>query len=533
MQEEIKAPASRNDPCPCGSGKRYKQCHGVAPAAASTASSTSQTTDVLAVMYRALAAQQAGRLAEARALYDQALAIDPGQADALHMRGVVSLTEGDPESAITFIEAAIAKGLDNRDARYNLSLAVEAVRARLGAKIFMQSAAIARTSADRFISPQDVQLLAYYLPQFHEIPENNQWWGQGFTEWTNVRRATPNFLEHDQPRVPGELGYYNLLDPNVREQQAALAKQYGVTGFCYYHYWFKGKRLLEAPLEQVLKSGKPDFPFCVFWANENWSKRWDGGNNEMLIEQTHDDADDLAFIEHLLPYFADKRYIRIDGRPLLMIYRIEQFANSRKTIAKWAEVCRAHGEKPPYVIKADTRISPAPHIFGADASVEFPPHRLAASSLLAHDVRDLRADYKGILIDYPAAAAYLATAAEPVHTHFRTTMPGWDNSARKQLDGSTFVRSNPALFAAWLRDTMVRAETMLPPGRRLVFVNAWNEWAEGAYLEPDQKHGRAMLEAALDARYVPADFKRINELLKDEIKRLAALPPTIGPQTTH
>jgi hypothetical protein len=532
MQEEIKAPASRNDPCPCGSGKRYKQCHGVVAATSGTAS-TPAAIDVIAVMHRALAAQQAGRLAEARTLYDQALVTDPHLVDALHMRGVVSLTEGDPESAITFIEAAIAKGLDNRDSRYNLSLAVEAVRARLGAKMFLRSATTTRADTDRFITPQDVQLLAYYLPQFHEIPENNQWWGQGFTEWTNVRRATPNFPEHDQPRTPGELGYYNLLDPNVREQQATLAKQYGVTGFCYYHYWFKGKRLLEAPLEQVLKSGKPDFPFCVFWANENWSKRWDGGNNEMLIEQTHDDADDVNFIEHLLPYFADKRYIRIDGRPLLMIYRIEQFANPRKTIAKWAEICRAHGEQAPYVIKADTRTSPAPHIFGADASVEFPPHRLAASSLLAHDVRDVRADYKGILIDYPAAAAYLATAAEPVHTHFRTTMPGWDNSARKQLDGSIFVRSNPELFAAWLRDTFVRAETMLPPGRRLVFVNAWNEWAEGAYLEPDQKHGRAMLEAALAARYVPTNFRRVNELLKDEIKRLAAQPLTTGPQTAH
>ncbi len=527
MQEKIVAPASRNDVCPCGSGKRYKHCHGQSSPAKPVAT---QGVDALSVMYRALTAQQAGRLREARELYDEALAIDPNQADALHMRGVVSLSEGDPESAITFIEAAISKGLDNGDVRYNLSLALEAVRARIGANALIDSAATEHKSTDRFISPQEVQLLAYFLPQFHEIPENNLWWGEGFTEWTNVRRATANFDGHDQPRIPGELGYYNLLDPNVRERQAALAKQFGITGFCYYHYWFKGRRLLEAPLEQVLKSGKPDFPFCVFWANENWSKRWDGGNNEMLIEQTHDDADDLAFIEHLLPYFADHRYIRIDGRPLLMIYRIEQFANARRTIAKWAEVCRAHGEVPPYVVKADTRVSPAPHIFGADASVEFPPHRLAASSLLARNVQGVREDYKGVLIDYPAAAAYLATAPEPVHTHFRTTMPGWDNSARKQLDGSIFVRSSPSLFTAWLRDTMVRAETMLPPGRRLVFVNAWNEWAEGAYLEPDQTHGRAMLEAALAARYVPADFQRVSERLKAEVTRLASLPPTTAPR---
>lgn len=530
MQETVIAPASRNEPCPCGSGKRYKLCHG---AVAPTSTAADAPSNAVALMHRALAAQQTGHLNEARTLYDQALAIDPEQADALHMRGVVSLMEGHPDTAIMYIEAAIARGLNNESTRYNRSLAVDAIRVQLSAKLLQHTASISTTPADRFIAPSEVQLLAYYLPQFHTIPENDKWWGEGFTEWTNVRRGIPNFKGHDQPRVPGELGYYNLLDPNVREQQAALARQYGVTGFCYYHYWFKGKRLLEAPLEQVLKSGTPDFPFCVFWANENWSKRWDGGNNELLIEQTHDDDDDVAFIEHLLPYFADKRYIRIDGRALLMIYRIELFPNPRKTIARWGEICRANGELAPYVVKADTRLSAAPPVFGADASVEFPPHRLAAGLLLAHDVPGLRADYTGTLIDLPKAAASLATAAEPAHTHFRTVVPGWDNTARKQLDGSIFTDSNPELFRAWLRDTLVRAETMLPPGRRLVFVNAWNEWAEGAYLEPDQTHGRAMLEAALAARYVPADYQRIETLLQNEIKRLAAQPLAIAPQTVR
>jgi lipopolysaccharide biosynthesis protein len=526
---QIVPPRSRNDPCPCGSGKRYKNCHG---AIAATPASVAPN-DAITLMHRALAAQQGGRLADARVLYDQALAIEPDQVDALHMRGVVALMEGQHETAIQFIEAAIAKGLDNNNTRYNLSLAVEAIRARIGAQLLRDAARIEHAATDRFIAPTDVQLLAYYLPQFHEIPENNRWWGEGFTEWTNVRRAQPNFDGHDQPRVPSELGYYNLLDANVRAQQAALAKQYGITGFCYYHYWFKGKRLLETPLEQVLKSKQPDFPFCVFWANENWSKRWDGGNNELLIEQAHDADDDVAFIEHLLPYFADSRYIRINGRPLLMIYRIEQFANARETIARWAKVCRAHGEAAPYVVKADTRLSEPPHIYGADASVEFPPHRLAATSLFVHDAPGLRRDYQGTLIDFPSAAASLATAAEPAHTHFRTVMPGWDNSARKQLDGSIFLNSNPDLFRAWLRDTFARAEAMLPPGRRFVFVNAWNEWAEGAYLEPDQRHGRAMLEAALAARYIPAQWRSVNDALRDAVKRLGERPPTTAPQTTR
>lgn len=526
--DAIPRPKSRNDPCPCGSGKRYKACHGiVAPADIPTVA----TSNIADLMNQALSAQMAGQLPQARKLYDLALAIDSRQPDALHMRGVVALSEGDSDSAIQYMCSAIDAGLDNPQLRHNLSLAREASRSGLGASILQSDALVDRKSDDHFIEPKDVQLLAYYLPQFHTIPENDVWWGKGFTEWTNVRRAIPNFLGHNQPRVPTELGYYNLLDPVVREQQAVLARQYGITGFCYYHYWFKGKRLLETPLEAVLASGKPDFPFCVFWANENWSKRWDGGNNELLIQQTHDEADDVAFIKHLIPYFADKRYIRIDGRPLLLIYRIEQFPDARKTIAVWAEICSSLGEKPPYVVKADTRMSDGPHVFGADASVEFPPHRLAAGTLLAKNVPSLRSDYTGTIIDYARAAAYLATAKEPAHTHFRTVMPGWDNSARKQLDGSIFMNSSPSVFGAWLRDTFVRAQNMLPPGRRLVFVNAWNEWAEGAYLEPDQTHGRAMLDAALAARYVPRDYVSLSDRLRQQMALMAEQKPTTDPQT--
>ena len=477
-------------------------------------------------MQNALAAQRANRLSEARALYDQALELDSMQPDALHMRGVVSLSEGDPRTAFEYITRAISAGLDNTDIRSNLALCEDAIRARLAATALDDLSAMQAGLNTRFIAPSDVQLLAYFLPQFHAIPENDAWWGDGFTEWTNVRRASPNFFGHDQPRQPGELGYYSLLDPIIRARQAALAKAHGVTGFCYYHYWFKGRRLLEAPLAEVLRSGEPDFPFCIFWANENWSKRWDGGDNELLMEQTHDAADDVAFIEHLLPYFADRRYIRIDGRPLLMIYRIELFPEPRRTIARWREVCAAHGVAAPYVVKADTRSSGAPEIFNADASVEFPPHRLGMGSLLAEKPAALNANYVGTLLDYRAAAIALATAPEPAHTHFKTVLPGWDNSARRQLDGTTFLGSTPARYEAWLRDSLARAQRILPPGRRLVFVNAWNEWAEGAYLEPDATHGCDMLKHTLTARQVPLNYEslqlRVDALVRNDLDSLTA-----------
>jgi lipopolysaccharide biosynthesis protein len=509
-------PTPRNEKCPCGSGKRYKHCHGNV---AGPSASALPATNIFELMARALAAQKAGLIEQARNLYDQALTLDPKEPNALHMRGVVALTQGEPEDAIRFIRAAISAGLDTDATKHNLMLAKEASRVTISARAMQTLSNLEQGTDDQFVSPDEVQLLAFYLPQFHRIPENDAWWGEGFTEWTNVRRAVPNFLGHDQPRIPGELGYYNLLDAHTRQKQATLAKQYGINGFCYYYYWFNGRRLLEQPLDLVLRSGEPDLPFCAFWANENWSKRWDGGNHELLVEQSHSDADDIAFMESLLPYFEDKRYIRIEGRPLLMIYRIDLFPNARRTIKRWREVCRAHGMAEPYIVKADTRASDAPHVYSADASLEFPPHRLSAGSTMTRKLQELNKEYKGTIIDYRSAAAYLATAVEPAHTHFKTVMPSWDNTARRQLDGTMLVNSSPDFFCAWLRESIARAQEMLPPGRRIVFINAWNEWAEGAYLEPDQTNGRAMLEAAWSARFRPSEFKRLRELVDEEFRR--------------
>ncbi len=218
-----------------------------------------------------------------------------------------------------------------------------------------------------------MRLIAFYLPQFHPIPENDRWWGKGFTEWTNVARARPLFQEHEQPRLPADLGFYDLRVPEVREAQAGLARAHGIHGFCYYHYWFGGKRLLERPLDEVLASGKPDFPFCVCWANESWTRRWDGGNDEMIVEQKHGPEDDRAFIESLLPMFRDKRYIRVNGRPLLLVYRVDLFPDARRTAGIWREATREAGLEEPYLVTVESFANAAdPQSIGCSATRSTP-----------------------------------------------------------------------------------------------------------------------------------------------------------------
>lgn len=518
-QLPIAPPKSRNDPCPCGSGKRYKSCHGAIGSSLRTAPSSAASPPTLSleqIMLAALAAQQDNRLDEALALYDKALVLDPEQPDALHMRGVVALSQNRPREALEYIERAIAAGLDNQAIRHNLSLANASVRAieKLPGKIALldDASKLVVSEADPVIAPSEVQLLCYFLPQFHQIAENDEWWGLGFTEWTNVRKARPMFSGHDQPRIPTTLGYYDLLNADVRARQADLARQHGITGFCYYHYWFHGKRILERPLNDLLRSGTPDFPFCVFWANESWKRTWDGGNQEILMLQQHDTQDDLDFIRHLLPVFSDKRYIRVRGQPLLMVYRVDNLPAAAATFERWREECIRHGELPPFIVIADTVYRGSPLSFGADASVGFPPHQLNAQLMRAQGIDSIDPSYVGKLLDYRAIAATLATADEVDHLRFQCVVPRWDNTARRQFDGTVFTRSTPQLFEAWLREALVRARDDLPVGQQFVFVNAWNEWAEGAYLEPDERFGDAYLRAALRARSVPRGYRRLSDL---------------------
>ncbi len=339
-----------------------------------------------------------------------------------------------------------------------------------------------------------VRLIAFFLPQFHPIPENDRWWGKGFTEWTNVTRARPNFAGHQQPHLPADLGFYDLRLAETRQAQADLARDYGIHGFCYYYYWFGGKRLLNRPLDEVLASGEPDFPFCICWANESWSRRWDGRESDILMAQQHSDTDDLAFIRHLQPLLRDQRYIRIHGRPLILVYRIGLFPDPARTAEVWREYCHRAGLGDIFLACVQSfGLTADPRDFGFDAVVEFPPHDLSVP-LDPQPPMD-NPDFTGRVYDYRTTAENFMQRPLPEHLFFRTAMPSWDNTARRQDAGTIFLGSTPRLYEQWLSTLVEQTRALNPPGERFVFVNAWNEWAEGNHLEPDLRYGHGYLEA--------------------------------------
>lgn len=344
----------------------------------------------------------------------------------------------------------------------------------------------------------DVRPIAFYLPQFHPTRENDAWWGEGFTEWTNVRRARPNFVGHMQPRVPGELGYYDLRSAETRAAQAELARLHGIHGFCYYYYWFNGKRLLNLPLDEVLESAEPDFPFCVCWANENWTRRWDGGNNELLIAQTYSPENERALFSDLLPLFDDRRYIRIAGRPLVLVYRANLLPEPRRATDIFRGVARASGEVDPYLVMVHVPGMSPPGAWGFDAGVEFPPHSTEVMPLTEHIDR-LNPNFAGDVWDYVSAARYAIARPLSGFPLFRGVMVGWDNTPRAQNNGQIFVNSHPENYRRWLAAVVAETRRTRPPDERIVFINAWNEWGEGCYLEPDTQYGRGFLKATLAA----------------------------------
>ncbi len=341
-----------------------------------------------------------------------------------------------------------------------------------------------------------VKLIAFYLPQFHPIPENDVWWGRGFTEWANVSKAVPQFIGHYQPRLPGELGFYDLRIPDIQKRQIELARKYGIHGFAFYYYWFNGKRLLEKPLDLFLKSNE-NFPFCICWANENWTRRWDGQEDDILIAQQHSLESDRRFIEDVSSVLKDKRYIRINGRPLLIVYRANILPNVLQTVDLWREYCQKHDIGDPYLVAAQTFWFEDPHKVGFDAALEFPPHNVAITDI-RHKVKISNPNYKGNIIDYKEIIEKTSSLTRPEYQLFRTVFPSWDNEARKPGRGYTFAFSTPALYKEWLFQAARYTLQEQDPEKRLLFINAWNEWGEGAYLEPDRKYGYAYLQATTD-----------------------------------
>ncbi len=346
----------------------------------------------------------------------------------------------------------------------------------------------------------ETKLICFYLPQFHPIKENDEWWGKGFTEWHKVTAAKPLFFDHLQPKRPTELGYYDLRLPEVMQRQTELAKEYGVYGFCFYHYWFgPGKRLLEKPVENFIESKETDMPFCLCWANENWTRRWDGSEQEVLMQQTYSDAVAEDFIESLMPAFKDRRYIRVDDKPMLIVYDTRQLENPSKSIALWNEIMIERGFEGLHVVRANTfqkyDEETNPQEEGYDAALEFPPHGISTQPLQVIPLQE-DDEFQATVLDYQEILFKSVHRNTPDYELYRGIFPSWDNTARREDKAFVCHGSSPELYEHWLRELIDwTKENQSSPERRFIFINAWNEWAEGAYLEPDEHHGRAYLEA--------------------------------------
>jgi lipopolysaccharide biosynthesis protein len=361
--------------------------------------------------------------------------------------------------------------------------------------------------------------IAFYLPQFHPIPENDAWWGEGFTEWTNVVKARPRFKGHYQPHLPGALGFYDLRLAESRIAQAQMASRFGIEGFCYYHYWFSGRRLLGRPLDEVRASGKPDLPFCLCWANQTWSRTWSGREHDVLVRQDYSDADHREHISWLADVFDDPRYMRVDGRPLFLIYLPEGIPDIARVVAHWKDYVLRRGSPEPYLCAVATGFSTAPGKAmidaGFDAIVDFQPNRAhfprpdnVSGRALSHlrriaparwydAVRDsawLRRHDINTVVDYAAyVERYRDREYDDGHTTFPCVFPSWDNSARRTA--ATIIQNDSAdTYQRWLEMALVRLQRR-PHDPAVVFINAWNEWAEGCHLEPDARNGYRFLEA--------------------------------------
>lgn len=357
------------------------------------------------------------------------------------------------------------------------------------------------------------------LPQFHPIPENDLWWGKGFTEWTNVVKARPRFPGHYQPHLPKDLGYYDLRLPETREAQAELARQHGIYGFCYYHYWFNGRRILERPVDEILTSGKPDFPFMLCWANENWSRNWDGGFHDVLLEQKYSVDDFIAHARHLVKYFNDPRYIRIDGKVVFAIYKDLDIDNIDECLKAFRDELKEYGIEV-FLCRFERWIGTSIDFDKAfsvfDAGIEFQPLTRQFQTLgnksavrdcyrffnpmnyLRKFARLLNLNMKSPdkVYSYRALVNHdLASDFQGGRPIFPGVCPGWDNSARRAKSSALILEgSTPDLFEYWVKEKLAVTNWDLL-AERFLFVNAWNEWAEGNHLEPCERWGEQYLAA--------------------------------------
>jgi len=342
------------------------------------------------------------------------------------------------------------------------------------------------------------RLIAFYLTQFYPTQENDVWWGKGFTEWTNVTNSAPLFDGHYQPHLPTDFGFYDLRVRETRRDQIRAAKEYGIDGFCYHYYWFSGTRLLNAPLDDMLADPESDMPFCLCWANENWTRRWDAAEHEVLIAQKYLPDDDLNFIKSLVPFFSDPRYIRLDGTPFLIVYRPQHLPDARKSSQIWRDYCRSAGVGEIHICAALTHGNMDYVQFGFDSGVEFPPHNMQTRNI-SHYVEFFE-PFKGSIMQFEAIARSFLNRVYSNRNVFRGVFPSWDNTARTGNRALIVINGTPENYEYWLAESIRKTTQDFPRQDRFIFINAWNEWAEGCHLEPDRKYQRKFLESTLRAK---------------------------------
>jgi len=346
---------------------------------------------------------------------------------------------------------------------------------------------------DRPIAASAVRYIAFYLPQYHQIPENDLWWGRGFSEWTNVSKALPKFPGHYQPHLPYGLGFYDLKNLDILRQQAKLARSYGITGFCFHHYWFSGKQLLEYPLNALLVNKDIDVGFCINWANHDWTRTWDDKGGEKLIRQEYKANDNQLFAQSILKYVDDERYLRIGKRPILMIYKPADIPNVRRAVEIIREVLVAAGQGDPFIVMPLAFGKEDPRKYGMDGAVEFPPHKFGWGHKEVRDVGAFDKGFRGTVFQYDDMVAESTRKRDYPFTVFKGVCPCWDNDARRPGRGLTYVGTTPEKYGKWLEQASRQTIVTNAAEERVVFINAWNEWAEGAHLEPDRHYGYAFL----------------------------------------
>lgn len=344
------------------------------------------------------------------------------------------------------------------------------------------------------------RLIAFYLTQFHPTQENDAWWGKGFTEWTNATKAVPLFDGHYQPHLPTDFGFYDLRLRETRRDQIRVAKEYGIDGFCYHYYWFSGTRLLNAPLDDMLADPESNMPFCLCWANENWTRKWDASAHKVLIAQKYLPDDDLNFIKSLVPFFLDSRYIRLNGAPILIVYRPQHLPDARKSVQIWRDYCRSVGIGEIQICAALTHGNMDYAQFGFDSGVEFPPHNMQYKAKnISHHIEFFE-PFKGCVMQFEAIARSFLNRVYVNRNVFRGVFPSWDNTARTGNRAQIVLNGSPENYEYWLAESIRKTMEDFPGQDRFVFINAWNEWAEGCHLEPDRKHQRKFLDATLHAK---------------------------------